>query len=145
MSAGRSPRGDAHVRASGKHQHVVLFILYVEAFLEYVSVEIFKQRPGGRIGGLWIVNLFVVRLVGISGHAKVMFRLGRVGTIILPVVPNRDRNSVRGVGEKLARENFTLAVFRHTAPGGRVTPFTRDDRNLSTICPCRPTRYRRWF
>src|SRR5437660_858640 len=108
MSAGRSPGGDTHVRAFREQQHVVTFILYIQAFLKAVSVEIPKQGQGGRVGGLWIVDQFAVRLVSVARHAEVMFSLRRVNTIVVPVVPNRDWNPVRGIGEKLSREDLTL-------------------------------------
>src|SRR5437879_8375845 len=116
MRAGCSPGGDAHVRVFRKYQHVVAFILYIQAFLKAVSVEIPEQGQGGRVSGLGIVDQFAVRLVSVARHAEVMFRLRCINTIVVPVVPNRDWNSVRGVGEKLSREDLTLAVFSHTSP-----------------------------
>src|SRR5437016_4294260 len=124
MRTGGSPGGETKVAAFGKLQHIVAFILYVEAFLKYVAVEITEQRAGGSVGGFWIVNLFTVCLVSVSRHPEVIFRIRRVETIVVPVVPNRDRDSIGRVGEKLSRQNFTLAVFADTPPNRRVAPFT---------------------
>src|SRR2546430_14306905 len=107
MRTGGSPGGETKVAAFGKLQHIVAFILYVEAFLKYVAVEITEQRAGGSIGGFWIGKLFTGWPVRVSRHPQVIFRPRRVETIVVPVVTDRDRGSIWRAGGKRSRPNFT--------------------------------------
>src|ERR1041385_3246311 len=116
-SRGRRPYCVSAFSSLRKHQDVIIIAANDQAFLKNKAFKICNQclrREVCRFG----FQRFCRSSGSIMHEAEVILPLRRIWSIVLPVVPDRERNSIRYVGEKLTRQQCRLLLFTHPTPRG---------------------------
>src|SRR5487761_886402 len=110
------------VRLPSRHQPVV----------KGEAVQGLIDRLGGKIGSLGLKMDLPIFPADRLDQAKMSFRISRIATVILPVVPEGKWDSIGHIGQEFTGEESRLHLLIHPVPfpPARISPFTGDHRNF---------------
>src|SRR3989442_1314420 len=99
-----SPCRDSTISTAGEDEDIILVAADGEALFESVAAEKVRERFRGKVSGFWLIDLGMVRQIGVVDQTEVMFGIFRVCPIFAPVVPDRNWDVVGDVREEFAGE-----------------------------------------
>src|SRR5215470_14344315 len=88
--------------AVAEQQHVVIRPTHYQALVETEAFEQRGQCPGRSVGGLRVVHWVAGAVVRKTNRTEVMLPLLGVRAIVVPVVPDGERNAVGQIVQPLA-------------------------------------------
>src|SRR5581483_3666733 len=101
-----------------EEEHIIIGAANRQAFTEPVLPQEARQGAQGVISRFGLKNLLPPRQVGTADDAGVKLGVPGVWTIVVPIVPDRQRNFVRNIAQEFPGEEPGLVLL----PGPRPMP-----------------------